>query len=446
MKYSIATSALVAAAVSGVTAQVCAPGSAVEIGGNWYCDAVKAISYIDFGSTGTYNKITSMEGGNCQSEPFDYSGALAPLDGEVSWHFRGPLTLKQFAFYAPGSDSTKRDIRPSPHERRQHGHAHFHKRHNQVREVQERHVMEEKRAVGDMITATIDGQVVSWANEYDGGAQATGAPAAPANAAGQPGTNNAAPPAAAPTMNAGNGYWGRQAYYDADGQIAIGLTFLNNMGGQGSGVFDYVLGNSLSYASADAKSGSASPQILADQTLGDGDEVIIMTDKPCQNGDCGATRPGGVAYHGFDGAKKVFLLEFDMPVTGTTGFNKDMPAVWILNAQIPLTIQYGRPECSCWESGCGEWDIFEVLDAGNMRCKSTVHGNISGGDSNYFDRPADSTVKVAVIFDGDNQAGHIIVLDDATSFEETLSDAQVAAFVNSEGIDGAAWSLFRLGA
>lgn len=330
----------------------------------------------------------------------------------------------------------------------------MHKRDKKVREIQERRILEEKRAVGDVATATIDGKVVSWVNEYDGGAQPTpvNPGAEPANQAtpkeanppDQP-ANQAAPKVVTPTINAGNGQWGRQAYYSAERQIADGLTFLNNMGGQGSGVFDLVLGMSLSYAAADAKSGTASPQILANHMLGDGDEIVIMTDKACKDGDCGVTRPGGVAYHGFDGAKKIFLLEFDMPITGATDWNQDMPAAWILNAQIPNTVQYGSAQCSCWESGCGEWDIFEVLDSGNTRCKSTVHGNISGGDSNYFERPVDSTVKVAVIFDGDNSAGHIVVIPDETAFEQTLTDAQVAAYVNKDGSD-LTRSMFRLGA
>jgi Putative TOS1-like glycosyl hydrolase (DUF2401) len=304
--------------------------------------------------------------------------------------------------------------------------------------------VEEKRAVGDIVIATMDGRVVSWTNQYGGSAQPnTPSPAAPASSARQS-PDPGAPKAVTPTTNAGNGQWGRQAYYNAEQQIADGLTFLNNMGGQGSGVFDELLGMSLSYAAADAKSGAASPQILANQMLGDGDEIVIMTDKACKDGDCGMTRPGGVAYHGFDGARKVFLLEFDMPITGATGWNKDMPAAWILNAQIPNTAQYSNPECSCWESGCGEWDIFEVLDSGNTRCKSTVHGNISGGDSNYFDRPADSTVKVAVIFDGDNSAGHIVVLPAGTKFDQTLTDGQVAEYVNNDS-SGLAKSLFTLG-
>lgn len=43
-----------------------------------------------------------------------------------------------------------------------------------------------------------------------------------------------------------------------------------------------------------------------------------------------------------------------MPMDGKTGFNGDMPAVWMLNANIPRTAQYGPKGCSCWESGCGE--------------------------------------------------------------------------------------------
>jgi Putative TOS1-like glycosyl hydrolase (DUF2401) len=333
-------------------------------------------------------------------------------------------------------------VKSSPHERRQFSHAHLHNRRKEAHQIQENHIVEEKRAVGDLVIATIDGQVVSWTNEYDGSAQSTTAPAA-TSSAGQS-ADRVAPKPAAPAMNAGKGQWGRQAYYHAEQQTADGLTFLNHMGGQGSGIFDEVLGMSLSYAAADAKSGAASPQILANRMLSDGDEIVIMTDKACKDGSCGVTRPGGIAYHGFDGAKKVFLLEFNMPITGATGWNRDMPAAWILNAQIPNTVQYGKVECSCWESGCGEWDIFEVLDSGNPRCKSTVHGNISGGDSNYFDRPVDSTVKVAVVFDGDNSAGHIVILPAETSFDQTLSDAQVAGFVNKDSSD-VARSFFRLG-
>lgn len=130
-----------------------------------------------------------------------------------------------------------------------------------------------------------------------------------------------------------------------------------------------------------------------------------------------------------------------MPMTGKTGWNEDMPAAWMLNAQIPRTLQYGKADCSCWESGCGEWDIFEVLDSGNTRCKSTLHGTVSGGDSNYFKRPSDGTVKVAVLYDGMSSSGHIKVLDDDTDFGETLSGIEVTAFT----IQSVLSSIFSLG-
>ena len=42
-----------------------------------------------------------------------------------------------------------------------------------------------------------------------------------------------------------------------------------------------------------------------------------------------------------------FLLEFSMPHTDSAAFNGDMPAIWLLNAQIPLTSQYGtNAQCS----------------------------------------------------------------------------------------------------
>lgn len=57
-----------------------------------------------------------------------------------------------------------------------------------------------------------------------------------------------------------------------------------------------VWGMSLSYASADNSGGSPSPVTLADTLVGDNSEFVIMSDKPCSDGTCGATRPGTVAY------------------------------------------------------------------------------------------------------------------------------------------------------
>lgn len=55
-------------------------------------------------------------------------------------------------------------------------------------------------------------------------------------------------------------------------------------------------GVSLSFASSDGQAGAASPQVLANTMIEDDTEVIIMTDQSCDDGGCGFTRPGGVAY------------------------------------------------------------------------------------------------------------------------------------------------------
>ena len=173
-----------------------------------------------------------------------------------------------------------------------------------------------------------------------------------------------------------------------------------------------------------------------------------MSDKSCDDGECGYTRPGGVAYRkalrflsippsiancildGFSGSRKVFLLEFSMPMTNRTGFNADMPAIWLLNAQIPLTSQYGEnPDCSCWTSGCGEFDLFEVLDSSNFRCKSTLHMAPAGGSSDWFQRPTGDSITAAIVFAGNNEVAAIRVLNQEQSFGESLSGTVVNGWV-----------------
>ena len=129
-----------------------------------------------------------------------------------------------------------------------------------------------------------------------------------------------------------------------------------------------------------------------------------------------------------------------MPLTGATSFNGDMPAIWLENAQIPLTSQYGvNPDCSCWTSGCGEFDIFEVLDHGDMRCKSTLHMAPAGGSSDWFKRPTSETITAAVILAGREERAVIRVLDGAQSFEKSLGDAMVANWIKETS------SVFKMG-
>ncbi|KAK5559254.1 target of Sbf [Exophiala xenobiotica] len=583
------------AAAGTVVAQDSSSSSCTLEGGNYYCSQIDAISYSKFGTAGQYQRVTNMDSqGQCDFSPTSYGGGMAPFDDEVSWHFRGPIQLKQFAYYTLGSSSqstttkSKRDsYHPSPHLGR-YAHQHFHqsKRDAQDRELAAATNNKEKRADGDdwtawfkvsseseqetaaspastiatvatvviesdspetttaaapadpvvMVTATIDGKIVSWTNDYFGpsatstfatlvsSAQSDSASVSasavatsatipfPVTASSSADDGYSAPTEASTSASASAsasseqissyplfygcsiveydivkrdgfeyrivergtiklsiinrsivefsslewgtikysiinrsivefssfdtssgadaGTWDRQAYYNAEAGSADGLVFLNHFGGGGSGVFDTTWGLSLSYANADNTGASSGPVTLADTLVGDNSEFVIMTDKACsgENGDCGYYRPGSVAYHGFSGASKLFLLEFQMPLTGTTGFNMDMPAAWMLNALIPRTQQYGN--CSCWTSGCGEFDIFEVLDSGNTKCKSTWHGAHSIGDSDYFARPTGATIKVAVVLDGSGSTTNIMVLDDATTFDESVTEASVSAWLS----------------
>ena len=196
---------------------------------------------------------------------------------QVSWHFRGPLHLKQFAFYTPGSSTTKRGLRPTPHERRygkdlagrQHQHGNAHKRKHldanyEIVPIIKRDPQQYVTAVingqtvswpaptstpdvsspttsvgaEQWITATIDGKVVSWANP----AAATSVAPSPSSTedsdARIASTSSASSAAPSATINPGTGNWGRQAYYNAGTGQKDGLVFLNNHGGQGSGTFD----------------------------------------------------------------------------------------------------------------------------------------------------------------------------------------------------------------
>ncbi|KAK6003696.1 hypothetical protein QM012_009467 [Aureobasidium pullulans] len=481
MKNIIAASAFLAASISGAAADLCSKGS-VDDNGNWYCQAVDSITYTGMMGKGSYNKITNMDSssGSCASTPYGYSGEMSPLDEEVSLHFRGPLKLKQFAFFSPSTDSSEssKKAKRSAMHRHNHAHQHAHK-HKRDEDV-------EKRAVGDWVTAVIDGQTVSWINEWSGVATtAASAPAATTSAAAAPASTESASagflgkllkvnaPAAysssasssssssavvakassssssqsssasASASSGSSGSWGRKAYYNSEAGSADNVVFLNHNGGQGSGVFDYTFGNSLSYSNSQGNAGASSPQVLADTQLASNDEVIIMSDKEC-DGDCGYYRDGQVAYHGFAGAQKAFFFEFEMPLDGNTdaATNGDMPAIWMLNAQIPRTLQYGKADCSCWTTGCGEFDIFEVLAPGDLRCKSTLHSNIKGGNSDYFKRPTSGSMKAMVLLNGENM--HIKVLDNDYQVPTSIDASWISNQCETSLIQNTLNSLFAL--
>lgn len=205
-------------------------------------------------------------------------------------HFRGPLTLKQFAVYTPSSSSKKREVSSSNH--RRHGHKKFH-RHSKAAEEHS-----EAKRDADMVIATIDGKVVSWVNDWTGletsvaassatqatevvatidgkvvswandwtglqtsvlsnsAAQATSVVTWTTSAVTEVATSVSLQMSASSSSTAtttctstgtvtvssagmeGTGAYARIAYYDATSGTSDGLTFLGNYGGSGSGVFD----------------------------------------------------------------------------------------------------------------------------------------------------------------------------------------------------------------
>ncbi|CCF35159.1 hypothetical protein CH063_06999 [Colletotrichum higginsianum] len=443
---------MLASAAVGQALQQCS-GTAKEEGGNWWCGAVDQILYSNVGHPGTYKAVNHMgDDGSCTFEDIPFSGPLAPFNEELVPVFRGPMNLKQVGIYNLSPKAKRSPAVPHTHARRHghHGHHHLHQRH----EEEEEH-SEEKR--GDVwVTATINGLVQSWLNNWHG---PTPGPAPPVNTPAVPPVASPSPtptpskPAAAvkpasskpaSSKSAGSssgsssgtttGDYTRVGYYNADKAIADGIVFLGNYGGQGSGKFDNVFGNSLSYLNSDATGGAASPQILNPVTLKSNQEFLIASDKSCDDGSCGFSRPGSVAYHGFKGEDSVWLFELNMPLDGTTGFNADMSALWFLNARIPRTAQYNK--CSCWPE-CGELDVLEVLAPGDTKCKSTFHSNVPGGSSDYFDRPIGEPIKVAVVLDGDSGQVSVKVLDNDVDFSTGLSRSQVESWLSADSFSAA---------
>ncbi|KAF2442521.1 hypothetical protein P171DRAFT_523321 [Karstenula rhodostoma CBS 690.94] len=247
--------------------------------------------------------------------------------------------------------------------------------------------------------------------------------------------------------------WSRVAYYtSAAPAAASGFAFLANLGDpQKSGTFDYAFGNSLGYVIGDGS------KVAVDSTPFDGTletserEIAVFTDKVC-DGNCEYARPDATAHYGWDGPSKAFFIEFQMDHYDNYGSDQgmlsDAPAWWFLNAAIPRVLQYGNDRknipCSCWSTGCGEFDAFEILGRGEMRAKSTIHrpGNLEGGDSNYFLRPVGRTIKFAVVFHHWNITAR--VLDDGFDFGASLTQAQIDAILAYDASDYS-HSLFSVG-
>lgn len=416
------------------------------IGGNYYCSSVNAIKYTGVGFPGSYQDVTNMDESSCQcsSNALAFSGTMSPLDEELSVHFRGPIKLAQFGVYYPASSNKKRDVADEDCTTTKH----IHHKHKRAPAIEYTYVTQTvyHDANGDVITSTIQTQNPGPANADTTLATVVnnnnGQTTSDSTTAAAP-TTTVAPAAVSPPSqgSSSGGDWVRSSYFTPGS--ADNCVFMNNMGGTaGSGTWSSCFGNSISFCGSDGVSGAASAQPLGDVTLDSNKEFMIFSGSQCSpsspNGDCGYYRDGIPAYHGFAGANKIFVFEFQMPAATDGGsFNHDMPAIWLLNAKIPRTLQYGNSACSCWSTGCGEFDIFEILSSGSDKLISHLHDGQGApsassyggtGSADYFKRPYDSTMKAAVVFkDGEIS---IVVLDDSTTFGSSLSSSSVDSWLS----------------
>ncbi|RDL42493.1 uncharacterized protein BP5553_02472 [Venustampulla echinocandica] len=425
------------------------------IQGNQYCHAVPWFEYTNVGSDGTYQEVTNMgSDGTCSTRPKHFGGPLAPFNEELSLHFRGPLNLRQLAVYnLVGSQKRQDNPGGRGHQHADNGlklkeknEAPEQSQHRSVQVVTTTIVTTTIVATPRMFTTTLNGKLVSWIENTCGEPTSASPPAVESSASPLRSSDSAHEPAvstqdqhaspapqvtpALPASVHGNGGdFKRIAYYDTNTHTADNLVFLGNRGGDGSGVFDFNWGSSLAYSNSKGSGGASGPEILDDVVIRSANEVIVMLNKKCENGDCGYTRPGGVAYHGFGETVKIFMIEFFMPHDGATGFLADQPAIWMLNAHIPLTRQYG--DCSCWKSGCGELDIAEALHSGSEFLTSTLHSQHPAGSANYFNRPTTKTMKLAVTFNGDASTIAIVILPDDTPFGPGFAAKHIEKLMNS---------------
>ncbi|EPY54135.1 fungal protein [Schizosaccharomyces cryophilus OY26] len=451
--------------------QVYADGCSMQ-NGYYYCNQASEVEFTNVGFSSSYERVTSMnpETCECTRTPQSFGGALAPFDEELSFHFRGPVQLKRFAVYYPDSNNALSSLK------KRSNHKHGKTSSNENGELKKRdEPAQSTRTVYETILQTAyinpDGSPATSTSDAAAASSTTSNSAASTTSAqgsllasgfsyagpnekanlaatsfitsstSAPATSSSSAPAStSSSSSSGSSDWVRSSYYDSKSSTSDNIVFLNNMGGTaGSGVWSSCFGNSISFAASNGVDGASSPQVLSDTMLKSDKEISIWSSSKCEGDDCGYYLPGIPAYHGFSGTK-VVLMEFSMPHDDSTSFINDMPAIWALNAQVPRTLQYGKSECSCWNTGCGEFDIFEVLNSGNEKMIPTLHsqqGSQNGagggaGSSDYFVRPTGSSMIGAVVFDTSSSTVYVIdVTNKGVNFDSTYSSSDVAGWLEA---------------
>lgn len=232
----------------------------------------------------------------------------------------------------------------------------------------------------------------------------------------------------------GSNEFKRLAYYDGSSQTAENVTYLVHTANT-----DNCIGKALTTNGTD---------ILPENTLISSDEeFVFFSNISCEssgfNNDCGVYRKGIPAYHGYYGTTKMFLFEFSMPEETSTDEDAfdyyNLPAIWLLNAHIPRTAQYtGNANCSCWATGCGEFDIFEAMNVTEAdHLYSTLHDYQGSGDigtglqaQGYIQRDTDNVMKGGVVFGSDGSAR--VFMNSDLDIASTISATQVVSWISDE--------------
>jgi len=230
------------------------------------------------------------------------------------------------------------------------------------------------------------------------------------------------------TDESGNGTWSRVSSYSRKDNTTDNLVFMNNKN------IDYTGQNQhgpQGYALADGKTKADEPTVFGGELceasdpskigggpgVQTGAEINIMTGKKCSEGECIGYH-GDNDYQGWNGGKKAFVTEVKMP----KGATPDQPAIWMLNAQVLHSNQYG---CNCRGmgavGGCGELDIAEVIETNTARDKVTTHyyfydGTIlSPAGDNFAPRSYDSTTVYVTLIDDSNDG--LVKIVELASFD-----------------------------
>lgn len=240
--------------------------------------------------------------------------------------------------------------------------------------------------------------------------------------------------------------WNRLTYYNAEKQVGENITFLTT-----AGEYSPCLGYALTFAGANGTSAAKKATLLeSNNKIYSNEEYAIFSNVSCDssgpNNDCGVYRSGIPAFQGFAGTVKMFLFDFEMPTEDKLSSdvsNYDMPAIWLLNAKIPRTAQYSNNvNCSCWRSGCGEFDVFEIMNTTEaLNLYSTVHdyqgtGDIQNGIAadKFIERDLTGNMKGGVVFDLNGNAA--VFVSNSTRFDSTISGSDINSWISKASADG----------